>query len=145
MMYNNFINFWKPASCIRLIYYLILSWNKLLFMQEDEWLRWKYRMFRKFREINMDNTFPHIFVSTGRQEVVPTELHILTAWTYEYVTLHGRRDFSDVIKGKTLNTEDYWFKWRTFPRQSERNLRKEEGSESCHLWRWGSGSEIQEM
>lgn len=74
MMYNNFINFWKHANCIRLIYYLI-SWNKLLFMQEDEWLRWKYRMFRKFKEINMDNnTFPHIFVSTGRQEVVPTEL-----------------------------------------------------------------------
>lgn len=60
-------------------------------------------------EINIDNnTFPPILVSTGRQEVVPTEVNILTARTCEYVTFHGRRVFADVIKAKTLNSGDYW-------------------------------------
>lgn len=35
----------------------------------------------------------------------PREIHILIPGTYEYVTLHGKRDFADEIKVRLLDRE----------------------------------------
>ena len=38
--------------------------------------------------------------------IAPQNVHILPLGTYEYVTLHGKRDFADAIKIKTLRWKD---------------------------------------
>ena len=75
-------------------------------------------MFRKFEEMNVDNsTFPRVSGSTEKvhlyctliwwHDSVPQGVHILVTGTCDCVTLRGRRDFVDMIKGKTLNAGGY--------------------------------------
>ena len=45
--------------------------------------------------------------------MVPKDVHILTPPPCEYVTLHDREDFADVIKDK-----DLVLKWADYPRLS---------------------------
>lgn len=37
----------------------------------------------------------------------PKYIHVLIPQTYEYVTLHDKKDFADVTKLRTLRWEDY--------------------------------------
>ena len=46
-----------------------------------------------------------IHSADGRKMAPTKEVHILTAGTGEYVTLHGKRDFEDVIKVKDVEME----------------------------------------
>ena len=41
-------------------------------------------------------------LTLGRLDNVPQDVHILIPRTHEYVTLHGKRDFADVIKLRIL-------------------------------------------
>lgn len=46
----------------------------------------------------------------------PKVLHVLIYGTYEYVTLHGKRDFADVIKLNILRWGNYTglFRWAQY-------------------------------
>ena len=105
--------------------------------------------------MNVDNsTFPRVSGSTEkvhlyctliwRHDSVPQGVHILVTGTCDCVTLRGRRDFVDMIKGKTLNAGGYpWLsgwahsncvnlsKWRTFPAVVRK--KSEEGSRSREM------------
>ena len=52
----------------------------------------------------------------GRTMVPCKDVHILIPRTYEYVTVHGKRDFADVINFRILRWGDYlglsgWDQW----------------------------------
>lgn len=42
---------------------------------------------------------------------LPTDVHIPIPETWEYVTLHGKRDLSNVIKLRVLRWEITWVIW----------------------------------
>lgn len=46
-------------------------------------------------------------IPCGRQNNGPKDVHCLITGTCEYVTLHDRKDFTDVIALRILRKEDY--------------------------------------
>lgn len=43
----------------------------------------------------------------GRQKTGPKYVHVLIPKTWEYVTLHGKKDFADVIKLRILKWKEH--------------------------------------
>lgn len=54
-------------------------------------------------------SYKGIFYKTwfGRLNNGPKDVHILIPGIFEYVTMHGRKDFAGVIKLRSLRWEDY--------------------------------------
>ena len=69
----------------------------------------------------------HLLIVVGRVKnfLTPRSLH---PWKCKYVTLHGKRDFEDVIKLRTLRWGDYTGFIQVSPIKSQDSFQAEEGS-----------------
>ena len=96
--------------------------------------------------LSCTHTVPTMVSTCGGLNRGPKEIHVLMPRTCEYVTLHGRKNFANVIKLRILSWRDYpglseWAQYnhRDPPEAGRRvRVREEEGttrqrSESCKV------------
>lgn len=96
--------------------------------------------------LSCTHTVPTMVSTCGGLNRGPKEIHVLMPRTCEYVTLHGRKNFANVIKLRILSWRDYpglseWAQYnhrgpaeagrRVRVREEERTMRQR--SESCEV------------